>query len=66
MVSPDLAAQTEQAFRNVLAVLAEAGAARADVIKLTIYLRAKRIEQMLDELREGGIYMGMSHPPSKW
>jgi uncharacterized protein YdeI (YjbR/CyaY-like superfamily) len=27
--------------------------------------RAKRIGQMLDELREGGVYMGMSHPPSR-
>lgn len=36
VVSPELAAQTEQAFRNVLAVLAEAGASQADVIRLTI------------------------------
>lgn len=27
--------------------------------------RAKRIEQMLDELEIGGIYMGMAHPPSR-
>ena len=27
--------------------------------------RRKRIEQMLDELEEGGIYMGMDHPPSR-
>ncbi len=26
--------------------------------------RAKRIAQMLDELEEGGVYMGMDHPPS--
>jgi uncharacterized protein YdeI (YjbR/CyaY-like superfamily) len=26
--------------------------------------RQKRIDQMLDELRAGGIYMGMDHPPS--
>ena len=26
--------------------------------------RAKRIAQMLDELRQGGVYMGMAHPPS--
>ena len=31
-------AQTEQALRNVLAVLAEAGATQADVAKLTIHL----------------------------
>jgi uncharacterized protein YdeI (YjbR/CyaY-like superfamily) len=27
--------------------------------------RDRRIAQMLDELREGGVYMGMAHPPSK-
>ncbi|GGE99837.1 RidA family protein [Mycetocola zhadangensis] len=33
-----LGAQTEQALRNVLAVLAEAGTAPENVVKLTIYL----------------------------
>ncbi len=27
--------------------------------------RHKRLAQMLDELDEGGIYMGMDHPPSR-
>ncbi len=27
--------------------------------------RRKRIEQMLGELIEGGVYMGMDHPPSR-
>ena len=27
--------------------------------------RRKRIEQMLDELAEGGVYMGMVHRPSR-
>ena len=27
--------------------------------------RRKRIEQMLDELEIGGVYMGMDHPPSR-
>ncbi|MDQ4503373.1 YdeI/OmpD-associated family protein [Sinomonas sp. ASV322] len=27
--------------------------------------RAKRIEQMIEELREGGVYMGMDHAPSR-
>ncbi len=35
-----LAAQTEQALRNLLAVLAEAGAGPEQVAKLTIYLAA--------------------------
>ena len=26
--------------------------------------REKRIRQMLDELRAGGVYMNMDHPPS--
>jgi uncharacterized protein YdeI (YjbR/CyaY-like superfamily) len=25
----------------------------------------KRLRQMLDELREGGVYMNMDHPPSR-
>ena len=25
----------------------------------------KRLNQMLEELRKGGIYMGMEHPPSR-
>lgn len=40
VVSPDFGAQTEQALRNVLAVLAEGGATQSDVVKLTIYLVA--------------------------
>ena len=27
--------------------------------------RAKRIDQMIDELRRGGVYMRMDHPPSR-
>lgn len=27
--------------------------------------RRRRIEQMLDELAQGGVYMGMNHPPSR-
>lgn len=38
IVSPELGAQTEQALRNVLAVLAEGGATQEHVAKLTIYL----------------------------
>jgi enamine deaminase RidA (YjgF/YER057c/UK114 family) len=38
LVGPDLGAQTEQALRNVLAVLAAAGATQEQVVKLTIYL----------------------------
>lgn len=38
VVGPGLREQTVQALRNVLAVLAEAGATQEDVAKLTIYL----------------------------
>ncbi|MEM6336110.1 MAG: YdeI/OmpD-associated family protein [Bacteroidota bacterium] len=27
--------------------------------------RQKRLDQMLDELRRGGVYMRMDHPPSR-
>ncbi|QPF81614.1 YdeI/OmpD-associated family protein [Bradyrhizobium genosp. L] len=27
--------------------------------------KQKRIDQMLEELRKGGVYMGMAHRPSK-
>jgi len=27
--------------------------------------RGKRVRQMVDELREGGVYMGMPHAPSR-
>lgn len=27
--------------------------------------RTKRIDQMIEELRQGGVYMRMSHPPSR-
>lgn len=40
IVSADLGEQTVQAFRNVLAVLAAAGADQRHVAKLTIYLLA--------------------------
>ena len=30
-----------------------------------IETRRKRIEQMLDELEQGGVYMKMDHPPSQ-
>ena len=38
VVGDSIGPQTEQALRNVLAILAEAGATQADVAKLTIHL----------------------------
>lgn len=38
VVGNSIGPQTEQALRNVIAVLAEAGATRADVAKLTIHI----------------------------
>jgi enamine deaminase RidA (YjgF/YER057c/UK114 family) len=40
IVSDDLGEQTVQAFRNVLAVLADQGADQSHVARLTIYLKA--------------------------
>lgn len=40
MAGDDVGAQAEQAFRNVLAALAAAGARREDVIKLSIFVVA--------------------------
>lgn len=42
LVSDDLAAQTEQALKNVAAVLAEAGARPEHVVRLTWYVVDKR------------------------
>lgn len=39
-IAGDLVAQTEQALRNVLSVLGEAGADQSHVVKLNIYLHA--------------------------
>ena len=39
LVGGDVAAQTRQVFANVRAVLAEAGAGLADVVKTTVFLR---------------------------
>ncbi len=38
IVAKDLSGQTEQALKNVLAVLKEAGATQKDVVKMTIYV----------------------------
>jgi enamine deaminase RidA (YjgF/YER057c/UK114 family) len=38
MAGDDIASQSEQAYRNVIAALAAAGATLHDVVKLTIYI----------------------------
>jgi len=38
LVGEDFASQTEQAYKNVLAALAAAGATQENVVKLTIYI----------------------------
>ena len=48
----DLAGQAGQALRNVLAVLAEAGAAREDVVRLTWYITDR--DEYLSHTREIG------------
>ncbi len=39
LVGDDVAAQTEQVFANIDAILASAGASLADVVKTTVYLK---------------------------
>jgi enamine deaminase RidA (YjgF/YER057c/UK114 family) len=53
--SDDFVAQTEQALRNIVAVLAEAGAAPENIVRLTWYVTSKR--EYVDRLRDvGGAY----------
>jgi len=37
-ISPDVAEQTRQTFRNIAAALAQAGASLADVVRIVVYL----------------------------
>jgi enamine deaminase RidA (YjgF/YER057c/UK114 family) len=48
VMAEGFAAQTEQAYRNVLAVLTAAGCSTTDVLKLTIYIRGD--EDVVDGL----------------
>ena len=50
--SDDFAAQTEQALRNIVEVLAEAGAGPEHIVRLTWYVTSKR--EYIDRLRDVG------------
>ena len=50
--SDDFAAQTEQALRNIVEVLAEAGARPEHIVRLTWYVTSKR--EYMDRLRDVG------------
>ena len=50
--SDDFVVQTEQALRNIVEVLAEAGAAPAHIVRLTWYITDKR--EYVSHLREVG------------
>lgn len=50
--SDDFVAQTEQALRNIVAVLAEAGAGPKHIVRMTWYVTSKR--DYVDRLREVG------------
>ena len=50
--SDDFVAQTEQALRNIVAVLAEAGAGPEHIVRMTWYVISKR--DYVDRLREVG------------
>ena len=60
MVGGDVAAQAEQVFVNLAAILAEAGASWGDVVKTTVYL-----QDMADFPRVNEVYarvMGAARP----
>jgi enamine deaminase RidA (YjgF/YER057c/UK114 family) len=50
--SDDFVAQTEQALRNIVAVLAEAGGAPEHIVRMTWYVTSKR--DYVDRLRDVG------------
>jgi enamine deaminase RidA (YjgF/YER057c/UK114 family) len=50
--SDDFVAQVEQALRNIVAVLAEAGAGPEHIVRMTWYVTSKR--DYVDRLREVG------------
>ena len=59
-ISEDLAAQTEQCFRNIEAALAEAGARLADVVRVTYVLpQGERFSECWPVLRK---YFGAIRP----
>ena len=51
-VPADLEAQTEQAWRNVLAVLADAGMGPHDLVKVTGYVTRKEAVPLYREVRD--------------
>lgn len=55
LVSDDLIGQTRQALRNAVAVLAEAGAGPAHIVRMTWYLVS------LDEYRAAGAALGAAY-----
>jgi 2-iminobutanoate/2-iminopropanoate deaminase len=58
----DVAAQTEQAFRNVRAVLKEAGCGFQDIVKLTVYV--KRQEDFFKVTEARRKILGKNFPAS--
>ena len=64
LVGADLVAQTRQALANIVAVLAEAGARPADVVRLTWYV-VDRSEYLASQQPLGAVYreiMGRHYP----
>ena len=59
-VHSDIAQQTEHAFRNLLAVLAEAGMAITDVVKLNAYLT--RVDDAPGFREARGRFLGEHRP----
>jgi enamine deaminase RidA (YjgF/YER057c/UK114 family) len=55
LASDDLVAQIDQALRNIIEVLAEAGARPADIVRLTWYVTDKR-EYLARSSEVGDVY----------
>jgi 2-iminobutanoate/2-iminopropanoate deaminase len=58
----DVVEQTEQAFRNINAVLTSAGLSFAEVVKVTVYLRNVDDRPLINPVRRK--YFGESRPAS--
>jgi enamine deaminase RidA (YjgF/YER057c/UK114 family) len=64
IVGDDLASQLDQAFRNLEAVLHEAGATFDNVVRMTIYV-VDYEQSMLEAIRDvRGRYVNMERPPA--
>ncbi len=53
LVADDMTAQTKQIFKNLNAVLKEAGGSLQNIVKLTVYLKDLNTYSVLNEIMKG-------------